>query len=60
MNPTPWEFSEDELTAEFKQKIADSYTEEIASAFKIADKADRGDAINSVREKINEAHRRFR
>jgi|TARA_E500000081_G_scaffold29740_1_gene33450 polyribonucleotide nucleotidyltransferase len=56
VNPTPWEFSEDELTAEFKQKIADSFKEEIASAFKIADKADRGEAINSVREKINEAH----
>ena len=55
VNPTPWEFSEDALTAEFKNKIADSFTEEIASAFKIADKASRGEAINAVRIKINEA-----
>ena len=55
VNPTPWQFSEDTLTAEFKNKIADSFTEEIASAFKIADKASRGEAINAVRIKINEA-----
>ena len=45
VNPTPWDFSEDERTAEFKNKIADSFTDEIASAFKIADKASRGEAI---------------
>ena len=56
VNPAPWEFSEDELTAEYKNKIADSFTEEISSAFKIADKATRGEAINAVRVKINEAH----
>ena len=56
VNPTPWEFSEDVITAEFKEKIANSFKDEIANAFKIADKATRGDAINAIRVKINEAH----
>ena len=56
VNPAVWEFSEDELTAEFKTKIVDTFTDEIANAFKIADKANRGEAINAVREKINDAH----
>ena len=56
VNPTPWEFAEDELTAEFKAKIAEGHTEEISAAFKIADKADRGEAIHAIKDKINDSH----
>jgi len=56
INPTPWEFAEDEVTADFKVKIANDHTEEISAAFKIADKADRGEAIHAIKEKINDAN----
>ena len=56
VNPTPWEFSEDTMTAEFKANIAKSFTDEIAAAFKIADKAERGDTIHAIKDKISEKH----
>ncbi|MDA9341270.1 polyribonucleotide nucleotidyltransferase [Gammaproteobacteria bacterium] len=56
VNPTPWEFSEDTVTAEFTANIAESFTGNIAAAFKIADKADRGDAIHAIKDQIVEKY----
>ncbi|MDA9364909.1 polyribonucleotide nucleotidyltransferase [Gammaproteobacteria bacterium] len=56
VNPTPWEFSEDTVTAEFTANIAESFTGDIAAAFKIADKADRGDAIHAIKDQIVEKY----
>jgi len=56
INPTPWEFSEDTVTAEFTANIAESFTGDIAAAFKIADKADRGDAIHAIKDQIVEKY----
>ena len=56
VNPTPWEFTEDTMTAEFTANIAESFTDEISTAFKIADKAERGDALHSIKDKISEKH----
>jgi polyribonucleotide nucleotidyltransferase len=56
VNPTPWEFSEDTVTADFTSKIAESFTGDIAAAFKIADKADRGDAIHAIKDQIIEKY----
>ena len=56
VNPTPWEFSEDTVTADFTAKIAESFTGDIAAAFKIADKAERGDAIHAIKDQIIEKH----
>jgi polyribonucleotide nucleotidyltransferase len=56
VNPTPWEFTEDTMTAEFTVNIAESFTDEISTAFKIADKAERGDALHSIKDKISEKH----
>ena len=56
VNPTPWEFSEDTVTADFTTKIAESFTGDIAAAFKIADKAERGDAIHAIKDQIIEKY----
>ncbi|MDB9909429.1 polyribonucleotide nucleotidyltransferase [Gammaproteobacteria bacterium] len=56
VNPTPWEFSEDTVTAEFTSNVAASFTTEIAAAFKIADKAERGDALHSIKDQISEKY----
>jgi len=56
VNPTPWEFTEDTMTADFTAKIAESFTDEISTAFKIADKAERGDALHTIKDKISEKH----
>ena len=56
VNPTPWEFSEDTVTAEFTSNVAESFTAEIASAFKIADKAERGDALHAIKDQISEKY----
>lgn len=56
VNPTPWEFSEDTVTADFTAKIAESFTGDIAAAFKIADKAERGDAIHAIKDQIIEKY----
>jgi polyribonucleotide nucleotidyltransferase len=56
VNPTPWEFSEDTVTAEFTSNIAESFTTEIAAAFKIADKAERGDALHAIKDQISEKY----
>ena len=56
VNPTPWEFSEDTVTADFTTKIAESFTGDIAAAYKIADKAERGDAIHAIKDQIIEKY----
>jgi len=56
VNPTPWEFSEDTVTAEFTSNVAESFTAEIAGAFKIADKAERGDALHAIKDQISEKY----
>ncbi|MDA9763407.1 polyribonucleotide nucleotidyltransferase [Gammaproteobacteria bacterium] len=56
VNPTPWEFSEDTVTAEFTSNVAESFTAEIATAFKIADKAERGDALHTIKDQISEKY----
>ena len=56
VNPTPWEFSEDTVTAEFTSNVAESFTTEIAAAFKIADKAERGDALYAIKDQISEKY----
>ena len=56
VNPTPWEFSEDTVTAEFTSNVAESFTAEIAGAFKIADKAKRGDALHAIKDQISEKY----
>ena len=56
VNPTPWEFSEDTVTAEFTSNVAELFTTEIAAAFKIADKAERGDALHLIKDQISEKY----
>ncbi|MDA9965967.1 polyribonucleotide nucleotidyltransferase [Gammaproteobacteria bacterium] len=56
VNPTPWEFSEDTITAEFTSNVAESFTTEIAAAFKVADKAERGDALHAIKDQISEKY----
>ena len=56
VNPTPWEFTEDTVTAEFTSNVAELFTIDIAAAFKIADKAERGDALHAIKEKISEKY----
>ena len=56
VNPTPWEFSEDTVTAEFTSNVAESFTAEIAGAFKIADKVERGDALHAIKDQISEKY----
>ena len=59
VNPTQWELEEDIAGTEYKTKIADTYTDEISQAFKIADKADRGEAVNTIKEKILKEYEEF-
>ena len=59
VNPIQWEFEKDIAGAEYKKKIADTYTDEISQAFKIADKADRGEAVNTIKEKILKEYEEF-
>ncbi|MDA9332106.1 polyribonucleotide nucleotidyltransferase [Gammaproteobacteria bacterium] len=56
VNPTPWEFSEDTVTAEFTSNVAESFTTEIAAAFKVADKVERGDALHAIKDQISEKY----
>ena len=56
VNPTPWEFTEDTVTAEFTSNVAESFTSDIAAAFKIADKAERGDALHAIKDQISEKY----
>jgi polyribonucleotide nucleotidyltransferase len=56
VNPTPWEFTEDTVTAEFTSNVAESFTTDIAAAFKIADKAERGDALHAIKDQISEKY----
>jgi polyribonucleotide nucleotidyltransferase len=56
INPIPWELSEDTVTAEFIANISESFTGEIATAFKIADKAERGDALQAIKNQISEKY----
>ena len=59
VNPTQWEFEKDIASAEYKKKIADTYTDEISQAFKIADKADRVEAVNTIKENILKEYEEF-
>ena len=59
VNPTQWELEEDIAGTEYKTKIADTYTDEISQAFKIADKADRVEAVNTIKEKILKEYEEF-
>ena len=59
VNPTQWEFEKDIAGAEYKKKIADTYTDEISQAFKIADKTDRGEVVNTIKEKILKEYEEF-
>ncbi len=59
VSPTQWELKEDIAGAEYKKKIADTYTDEISQAFKIADKADRGEAVNIIKENILKEYEEF-
>jgi polyribonucleotide nucleotidyltransferase len=59
VNPIQWEFEKDIAGAEYKKKIADTYTDEISQAFKIADKTDRGEAVNTIKEKILKEYEEF-
>ena len=56
VNPTPWEFSEDTVTAEFTSNVAESFTTDIAAAFKIADKVERGEALHVIKDQISEKY----
>ena len=56
VNPTPWEFTEDTVTAEFTSDVAESFATDIAAAFKIADKAERGDALHAIKDQISEKY----
>ncbi|SVA99498.1 uncharacterized protein METZ01_LOCUS152352, partial [marine metagenome] len=59
VSPTQWELEEDIAGTEYKTKIADTYTDEISQAFKIADKADRVEAVNTIKEKILKEYEEF-
>ena len=59
VNPTQWELEEDIAGTEYKTKIADTYTDEISQAFKIADKADRVEAVNTIKENILKEYEEF-
>ncbi len=59
VNPTQWELEEDIAGTEYKTKIADTYADEISQAFKIADKADRVEAVNTIKEKILKEYEEF-
>ena len=56
VNPDMWEVEEVPTIKEYENQISSNFLDEIESAFKIADKSSRGEAINSVREKIKSSH----
>ena len=56
VNPDMWEVEEVPTIKEYENQISSNFLDEIKSAFKIADKSSRGEAINSVREKIKSSH----
>ena len=56
VNPNMWEVEEVPTIKEYESQISSNYLDEIENAFKIADKSSRGEAINSVREKIKSSH----
>ena len=56
VNPDMWEVEEVPTIKEYENQISSNFLDEIESVFKIADKSSRGEAINSVREKIKSSH----
>ena len=56
VNPDMWEVEEVPTIKEYENQISSNFLDDIESAFKIADKSSRGEAINSVREKIKSSH----
>ena len=56
VNPNMWEVEEVPTIKEYENQISSNFLDEIENAFKIADKSSRGEAINSVREKIKSSH----
>ena len=56
VNPDMWEVEEVPTIKEYETQISSNFLDEIENAFKIADKSSRGEAINSVREKIKSSH----
>ena len=56
VNPDMWEVEEVPTIKEYENQISSNFLDEIESAFKIADKSSRGEAISSVREKIKSSH----
>ena len=56
VNPDMWEVEEVPTIKEYESQISSNFLDEIENAFKIADKSSRGEAINSVREKIKSSH----
>ena len=56
VSPNMWEVEEVPTIKEYESQISSNYLDEIENAFKIADKSSRGEAINSVREKIKSSH----
>ena len=56
VNPNMWEVEEVPTIKEYESQISSNFLDEIENAFKIADKSSRGEAINSVREKIKSSH----
>ena len=56
VNPDMWEVEEVPTIKEYENQISSNFLDEIENAFKIADKSSRGEAINSVREKIKSSH----
>ena len=56
VSPNMWEVEEVPTIKEYESKISSNFLDEIENAFKIADKSSRGEAINSVREKIKSSH----
>ncbi len=56
VNPNIWEVEEVPTIKEYESQISSNFLDEIENAFKIANKSSRGEAINSVREKIKSSH----
>ena len=56
VNPNMWEVEEVPTIKEYESQISSNFLDEIENAFRIADKSSRGEAINSVREKIKSSH----
>ena len=56
VNPNMWEVEEVPTIKEYENQISSNFLDEIENAFKIANKSSRGEAINSVREKIKSSH----